>query len=286
MREVNGPGRICHDAPEADPIAERTGDVQRWAAQLAAVQASVSRMNRLTAVAEVGTAVVEETRRVIDYHNCRVYLLEPPDDLVPIAFHGDVGAYEEIPLDLLRTKVGVGFTGWVASHGESLRIDDAMADARGATIAGTDDVDESMIVVPMRSDDVIIGVVTLSKLGLRQFDDLDLQLMSILADAAATAIRSARATEEMRHANERMGRLLAMSSDLSRTLDPRAVADLIARHLCEAAGRRRGRHQLLGPGARQPAELGLPPAPAARRDRARVRPRGVSRSRGGCSRTG
>ena len=193
-------------------------------------------MNRLTAVAEVGTAVVEETRRVIDYHNCRVYLLEAPDDLVPIAFHGDVGAYEEIPLDLLRTKVGVGFTGWVASHGESLRIDDAMADARGATIAGTDDVDESMIVVPMRSDDVIIGVVTLSKLGLCQFDDLDLQLMSILADAAATAIRSARATDEMRHANERMGRLLAMSSDLSRTLDPRAVADLIARHLCEAAG--------------------------------------------------
>ena len=187
-------------------------------------------------MAEVGTAVVEETRRVIDYHNCRVYLLEPPDDLVPIAFHGDVGAYEEIPLDLLRTKVGVGFTGWVASHGESLRIDDAMADPRGATIAGTDDVDESMIVVPMRSDDVIIGVVTLSKLGLRQFDDLDLQLMSILADAAATAIRSARATDEMRHANERMGRLLAMSSDLSRTLDPRAVADLIARHLCEAAG--------------------------------------------------
>ena len=221
---------------QADPIAERTDDVQRWAAQLAAVQASVSRMNRLTAVAEVGTAVVEETRRVIDYHNCRVYLLEAPDDLVPIAFHGDVGAYEEIPLDLLRTKVGVGFTGWVASHGESLRIDDAMADARGATIAGTDDVDESMIVVPMRSDDVIIGVVTLSKLGLRQFDDLDLQLMSILADAAATAIRSARATDEMRQTNVRMGRLLAMSSDLSRTLDPRAVADLIARHLCEAAG--------------------------------------------------
>ncbi|HVQ23427.1 MAG TPA: hypothetical protein VMT36_09145, partial [Candidatus Saccharimonadia bacterium] len=96
-----------HDGPAADPIAERSGDVQRWAAQLAAVQASVSRMNRLTAVADVGAAVVEETRRVIDYHNCRVYLLEPPDDLVPIAFHGEVGAYEEIPLDLLRTKVGI-----------------------------------------------------------------------------------------------------------------------------------------------------------------------------------
>jgi diguanylate cyclase (GGDEF)-like protein len=224
------------DGPASTPIDGGPSDVTRWAAQLAAVQASVSRMNRLTEPAEVGAAIVEETRRVIDYHNCRVYLLEPPDDLVPIAFRGVVGAYEEISLDLLRTKVGEGFTGWVALHGEPLRIDDAMADARGSTIAGTDDVDESMIVVPMTSHDAVIGVVTLSKLGLRQFDDLDLQLMSILADAAATAIRSARATAEMRHGSDRMQRLLAMSSDLSRTLDPRAVADLMARHLCEAAG--------------------------------------------------
>ena len=271
---------------QADPIAERTDDVQRWAAQLAAVQASVSRMNRLTAVAEVGTAVVEETRRVIDYHNCRVYLLEAPDDLVPIAFHGDVGAYEEIPLDLLRTKVGVGFTGWVASHGESLRIDDAMADARGATIAGTDDVDESMIVVPMRSDDVIIGVVTLSKLGLRQFDDLDLQLMSILADAAATAIRSARATDEMRHDERADG---SPAGDVERPQPHARPAGRGRPHRppsvrgCRGG---RGRHQLLGPGARQPAQLGLPPAPAAWRRSRLYSPSLSTRSRGGCSRTG
>jgi len=227
---------VARRAPAEVASPDRPTEVRRWAAQLAAVQASVSRMNRLTAVAEIGAAIVEETRRVIDYHNCRVYLLEPPDDLLPIAFRGEIGAYEEIPLEVLRTKVGEGFTGWVAAYGEPLLIDDAMADPRGSTITGTDDVDESMIVVPMRSHEAVIGVVTLSKLGLRQFDDLDLQLMNILADAAGTAIRSARATEEMRHATDRMGRLLAMSRDLSRTLDPRAVADLMARHLCEAAG--------------------------------------------------
>jgi diguanylate cyclase (GGDEF)-like protein len=227
---------LAPEAPVSVALPDRSSGVQRWAAQLAAVQASVSRMNRLTSVAEIGAAIVDETRRVIDYHNCRVYLLEPPDVLVPIAFRGEVGAYEEIDPELLRTTVGVGFTGWVAAHGEALRIDDAMADPRGSTIAGTDDVDESMIVVPMRSQEAIIGVVTLSKLGLHQFDDLDLQLMDILADAATTAIRSARATDEMRNATDRMGRLLAMSSDLSRTLDPRAVADLMARHVSEAAG--------------------------------------------------
>ena len=64
-------------------------------------------------------------RSVIDYHNARVYLLEPPDDLVPVAFEGRVGAYEKVDLDILRTKVGEGFTGWVARHGTAIRVDDA-----------------------------------------------------------------------------------------------------------------------------------------------------------------
>ncbi len=208
-------------------------EAQRWAGQLSVVQASVNRMNRLTTVAEIGEAVVEETRRVVDYHNCRVYLIEPPD-VVPIAFKGDVGTYDTIPMDLLRTRIGEGFTGWVAEHGEPLLIHDANADPRGATIPGTDNVDESMVVVPMKYDDEAIGVVTLSKLGLRQFDLRDLQLMQILANAAATAIQSARALAETRQAAVRMQSLLGMSSELTLTLEPMTVADILARHLAAA----------------------------------------------------
>jgi diguanylate cyclase (GGDEF)-like protein len=221
-------------------IALRNADVyeqsQRWAGQLAVVQASMARMNRLTSSEEIGQAVVEETRRVIAYHNCRVYLLEPTGELLPIAFKGEVGTYEEIPMDLLHTRVGVGFTGWAAEHKEALLIHDANLDRRGAKIPGTDEVEESMVVVPMMFDDQVLGVVTLSKLGLRQFDERDVRLMQILADAAATAIQSVRGLDENERATARMQRLLAMSSDLSRSLDPLAVAELIARHIGQAAG--------------------------------------------------
>ena len=64
-------------------------------------------------------------------------------------------------------RSAVGFTGWVGLHGEPLLVPDANVDPRGASIPGTDDVDESMLVVPMRYDDVVVGVITLSKLGLR-----------------------------------------------------------------------------------------------------------------------
>jgi diguanylate cyclase (GGDEF)-like protein len=206
------------------------------AAHLRVLQAASARMSRATTMEAVGRAIVEETRRIIDYHNARVYVLEPPDMIVPIAFEGRVGAYEHVDLDLLRTRLGEGFTGWVASRGEPLLIDDANKDPRGATIPGTDDVDESMIVVPMRYDDQVVGVITLSKLGLRQFRTDDLRLLTILADQAATAVETARLLARSDRLTTELRRLVDMSSSLSQSLDPRQVADVMARHVATAVG--------------------------------------------------
>ena len=205
------------------------------AAQMAVVQAASARMNRAKTVDSVGRAIVEEIGRIIDYHNARVYLREANDELVPIAFEGKVGAYEIVDWNVLRTRLGEGFTGWVAANGIPLCIPDANADPRGAQIPGTDEVPESMLVVPMRHDDVI-GVITLSKLGLNQFDDDDLQVLSILADQAATALESARLLGRTESLASELRRLLEMSQDLSQTLDPKQVGELIARHLTGALG--------------------------------------------------
>ena len=95
--------------------AELFAQTEARAAQLAVLQAASARLSRAATVNEVGRTVVEETRRIIDYHNARVYLVEAPDDVVPIAFEGTVGAYEQVDLELLRCRLGEGFTGWVAA---------------------------------------------------------------------------------------------------------------------------------------------------------------------------
>jgi GAF domain-containing protein len=206
----------------------------RRAAHLDVLQAAARRMSAALSVSAVGRAVVEETGRIIGYHNARVYLLEGTDDLVPIAFEGRVGAYERVDLELLRTRVGEGFTGWVAKHRVPLLIHDANLDPRGATIAGTDDVDESMLVVPMIHDDTLVGVITLSKLGLRRFDEDDLRLLTILADQAATALESSQNLARSRQLAVELRQLLDMSGALAASLDPRAVANLIAEHIGRA----------------------------------------------------
>ena len=195
-----------------------------------------ARMSAATTIEDIGEIIVDETARIIEYHNARVYVVEPPDDVVPIAFQGRVGAYEQVDMRVLACKFGVGFTGWVAQHGEPILVNDANADPRGETIVGTDDVDESMLVVPMRYDGSTIGVITLSKLGLARFDADDLRVLTILADRTPTAVGSARLLIRTQDLARELRRLLDMSAELSGSLDPRQVADLMAEHLATAMG--------------------------------------------------
>ena len=238
--------RLTRSQEEIDRVAAELGlartqveeareSTERWVTQLEVAQRAASRMAGRPSVAAVAEAVVEEIRAIVDYHACRVYALQEPDDLVPIVAAGENG-YEALALDQLRLKVGEGIAGWVAANGRPLLIGDAGADPRGFTVPGTAEIDESMVVVPMRYDERVTGVIAISKLGLHQFDVADVRILSILADQAATAVESARAVGASTALAEDLRRIADMSSALTRSLDPRQVAGLIAQHVGGAFG--------------------------------------------------
>ena len=185
-------------------------------------------MSRAGSIESIGRAIVEETRRIIDYHNARVYLLGPPDVVVPIAFEGRVGAYERVDPRSCASGSGRGSPAGSPSTGCRCASTTRSPTARTKTIQGTDSVPESMLVVPMRLDGDPVGVVTLSKLGLRQFDDEDLHLLQALADQAATALAGARLLAQTRELAQELRQLLDLSTALTQSLDPRAIANLIA----------------------------------------------------------
>jgi diguanylate cyclase (GGDEF)-like protein len=179
--------------------AARTYDqLATWAAQLQSIQQLGTRLNRLTSVAEIGNAIATELRQLIDYHNVRVYRLYG-DDLIPVAMQGQVGEYVDETPEMLKVKYGQGITGWVAEHKMAQLLDDADEDPRTNTIAGTDpNLDESMLLAPMLFEDQVLGVLVLSKLGLRQFQPDDLRLLVIYASFAAQAMANADATQRLR----------------------------------------------------------------------------------------
>ena len=209
-----------------------------WGEQLRSIQKLGTRLGRLATVSEIAHAICTELRQLIDYHNVRVYRVQGPD-AVPVAWRGDMGEYVGEFGEQLRVKVGQGITGWVAEHGIADYLPDAAKDPRADTIPGTEpDLDESMILAPMRFDDRTIGVIVLSKLGLDQFTRDDLRYLDIYAAMAAQAMANADATQLLRAQSELLARQLEAQRELLRatesilsTLDPRAVMEEIAERI-------------------------------------------------------
>jgi diguanylate cyclase (GGDEF)-like protein len=217
---------------QVDEAREAT---ERWIGQLVIVQRAASRMAGGASVPEVAATIADEIRAIVDYNACRVYVIEEPDHLVPIISIGDHGN-DAARLEDLRLRVGEGFGGWVAANGRPLLIPGSPADPGSIATAGTNGAEESMVFIPMRYDERVTGVIVLSKLGLGQFDPADVRVLSILADQAATAIQSAAAVAAATTAADDLRRISELSSALSRSLEHRRVADLVAQHMAGALG--------------------------------------------------
>ena len=200
----------------------------RFVAQLNMLHSLAATLATLDDVEEIAAAITEELRTILDYHNCRVYLLEADGiTLTPIAFRGEIFyEYEHETLEELITQVGEGITGWVAEHRTSLLTPDARLVDFAVQIPGTDDLLESMLAVPMTVGDDLQGVIVLSSLGYGAFDEEDQRLLEVLASHAAVAFQNAKLLQGEREAGETSSALLDLSKQLTQL---RSVGDILQR---------------------------------------------------------
>jgi diguanylate cyclase (GGDEF)-like protein len=186
-----------------------------------------SKLSRINDIAEIGATIANELRQLLDYHNCRVFLREG-DDLRPVAFRGELTAAPGSALEVLATRVGIGVTGHVARTGEPFLTGDAANCGIGHHIAGTTQIAESLLAVPLRYGQEVVGVIVISKLGLDQFDADDVRLLEVLAGHASVALVNAQLYEAQRREAESAKALLELSRELSSVTAPEAVLDRIA----------------------------------------------------------
>jgi diguanylate cyclase (GGDEF)-like protein len=212
------------------PLVDDARDV-RSIAHLKMLQSLSGKLNRLNDVREIGLVIANELRSLIDYHNCRVFVVDG-EDVVPIAFKGEFTGKAKTAMEVLSCRVGEGITGRVAQTGQSLLIHDAVRHEFAKPVPGTDVIDESLLVVPLRYGSRVIGVVVLSKLGLGQFDEDDVRLLEVLAGQASVALENARLYEAERREAEGAKALL----ELSRELATAEGLDAILRRVVERAG--------------------------------------------------
>ena len=186
----------------------------RSIAHLKMLQSLSAKLNRLNDVREIATAIADELRSLIDYHNCRISIVEG-DDVIPIAFRGVLSASDGVEIQMPPSKVGEGITGRAAQEARAFLIGNALECKFAVTIPGTDAVEESLLAVPLCHGSRVIGVIAISKLGIDQFDGDDLRLLEVLAGHAAVALENARLYESQRREAEHLKELLDFSRELS-----------------------------------------------------------------------
>jgi diguanylate cyclase (GGDEF)-like protein len=224
------------ERPDAVPASR---DDVRSIAHLKMLQSLAGKLNRLNDVAEIGATIVNELRMLVDYHSCRVYIANG-EDLLPIAWRGDLGPYTDEGAEELQSKFGEGITGHAAATGKSLLIPNALDVDFAVTIPGTDDIEESMVAVPLKYGTRVIGVVVISKLGIGQFDEDDVRLLEVLAGHASVALENARLYEAQRNEAEHAKEALAIASallEISRELAAAEGLDEVLNRLVELTGK-------------------------------------------------
>jgi diguanylate cyclase (GGDEF)-like protein/excisionase family DNA binding protein len=195
--------------------ARLLAETRRWSEHLERIEALTTQLSRSRAVGDVADAVAREIDSVIDWHGLRFYVLEADGlTLEPIKLRSKVEHYAHQTPDQVRLRLGQGLGGHIAASGVPEIINDADRDPRGSRIAGTEETDESMIVVPLIYEDRVLGVLELFRLGLNAFDATDLRLAQIVGSQAAVALSNARQLEEMQHRSDALERRVASQRQL------------------------------------------------------------------------
>src|SRR4051794_16142204 len=186
----------------------------RSIAHLKMLQSLAGKLNRLNDVRQIGTTIADELRGLIDYHNCRVSIVDG-DEIIPIAFRGVLSSRGGHEVQIPRSKIGEGITGHAAADGKSLLIGNALDCDYAVTIPGTEPLEESLLAVPLNYGSRVIGVIVISKLGQDQFDEDDVRLLEVLGGHAAVALENARLYESQRREAEHFKELLEFSRKLA-----------------------------------------------------------------------
>ncbi|HEY7018164.1 MAG TPA: diguanylate cyclase [Gaiellaceae bacterium] len=207
------------ERPDVAPASTR--DV-RSIAHMKMLQSLAGKLNRLNDVRQIGEVIADELRLLIDYHNCRVSVIEG-DEVVPIAFRGDLVARTGEKVEFPRTRIGEGITGHVAATSEPLRVDNTLECEFAVMIPGTHLIEESQIAVPLCYGTRTIGVIAISKLGVGQFDEDDVRLLEVLAGQASVALENARLYEAQLREAAHLKDLLEFTGAISQAATPDAI---------------------------------------------------------------
>lgn len=161
--------------------------------QLTILQQVATRISSQIDLEQTLALISLEMRRVIGYHECLIFLLEPETGM--LVRHN--GSPHTGAAGSLKLPIAHGLLGQVARERQTTRIDDLTADALDVGILASF---RSLLAVPVATDQEVLGVIAVLHRDPSEFDASAERLLNILASQASVAIKNAqlyRATQQL-----------------------------------------------------------------------------------------
>ena len=203
-----------------------------------------------TDVQPVLNAIVESAARVCGIDDV-VLRLRERDNMVPRAHCGAV------PVGRIEISSNEPQFRWVREHG-ALHVPDAHAQNEFTLLSA-----RTFLLVPLRQQDELIGILVARRMEVRPFSSAQIKLLQTFADQAVIAIENVRLFQELKEALEQqtatseiLGVIASSPTDIKPVLE--TVATTAAR-LCDASDAQIRLSE--GDGTRLVASFGIHPAP-------------------------
>jgi diguanylate cyclase (GGDEF)-like protein/PAS domain S-box-containing protein len=180
-------------APGCD-AAQMGVQLAKRSRQLALANALGARLDGMTDLVEIAEATVEELHRAFGYHLCAVIRVREDDRVEALAVRGS--PFVALAMRDWTQPVSDGMIGRCLRERAPLLINDVHGDPDYAVTPETADV-RSELVAPLLVEGCAWGAINLEELVEDAFDDEDAQLLSILGNQVAAAIRSAQLVQRV-----------------------------------------------------------------------------------------
>ncbi|MFQ6014438.1 MAG: GAF domain-containing protein [Anaerolineae bacterium] len=173
---------------ENDRLRQEVLSLRGYIAALDALQRAAQNISSETDLEQLLDTILYSALEVVNAADGSLLLLDlDTDELVFVVVHG------QIESELCGYRIGgdEGLAGWVAAHGEPLIVNEPRRDPR--FLSRIDELfgfeTKSIICVPLVVGDRALGVVEiLNKFSQEPFNEADLDLLTVLANIAATAL--------------------------------------------------------------------------------------------------
>lgn len=136
---------------------------------------------------------------VVNAERCSIFILDEERNELVIDISGEARQ--------IRMPADRGIAGWVVTHGIGQIVHDVEQDPRWYDAVGreVDFVTHSILCVPMKAKDRIIGVMQLlNKRDNEQFTEQDIQLLTTLASQAGIAVENARLYQSLKQERDKL----------------------------------------------------------------------------------